>query len=542
MLVSGIAVSAQDMTSGEDLDEYAHRRNQEIFSLWQQKAYADVLVILKELYNTPRMNETEYAWTGILYNTACIYSLVGNPDSALLYLDKAIDAGYINYDHLLSDSDLDPLRSDERFTKLVARVRHASQFWNNPAIATAYSENISEEEKLAGLAKFWMEIKLNFVFFHQVPHINWDSLFLTYLRKVRQTGSTLQYFRVLQEMCAHLHDGHTSLTPPRELWPILWSSPEIVTKLIEEKVLITKVKSDSLLQMGIHVGMEVTAISGIETKEYAERFVRPYMSASTPQGLDVQTYTYSLLDGPEEETVELTLRDSDGNVLDVTVPRKYGFSSVPPAEFSMLESDIAYFDISTFSTDSVVTIFDSVFDSVQLSKGLIIDVRRNGGGNSGVGWNLLGYLTDSSFSTLRSEVRAYSPKRRYEGRGPRWETTFWNHPAHGSKLYAGPVAVLAGPFSGSAAEDFLVAFDAIKRGVIIGELSYGSTGQPMSFPLPGGITARVCIKRCTYPGGKEYVGVGVLPDIVVKQSISDIRDNRDRVLEAAVEYLKDNVK
>lgn len=47
----------------------------------------------------------------------------------------------------------------------------------------------------------------------------------------------------------------------------------------------------------------------------------------------------------------------------------------------------------------------------------------------------------------------------------------------------------------SAAEDFVVAFDAMKRGTIVGEPTGGSTGQPLLFVLPGGGTGRVCTKR-----------------------------------------------
>ncbi len=72
----------------------------------------------------------------------------------------------------------------------------------------------------------------------------------------------------------------------------------------------------------------------------------------------------------------------------------------------------------------------------------------------------------------------------------------------------------------------------------MGEASGGSTGQPLSFPMPGGGTARVCAKRDSYPDGKEFVGVGVIPHVVVKQTVNGIRTGRDPVLDAAVQHLK----
>jgi C-terminal processing protease CtpA/Prc len=104
--------------------------------------------------------------------------------------------------------------------------------------------------------------------------------------------------------------------------------------------------------------------------------------------------------------------------------------------------------------------------------------------------------------------------------------------------YMGPVVVLQGPRSFSAAEDFLIAFGFMSRGKLIGEASGGSTGQPLSFSLPGGGSARVCAKRDSYPDGKEFVIVGVIPDITVKPTIKDIQTGRDPVLKEAVKYLK----
>jgi C-terminal processing protease CtpA/Prc len=89
----------------------------------------------------------------------------------------------------------------------------------------------------------------------------------------------------------------------------------------------------------------------------------------------------------------------------------------------------------------------------------------------------------------------------------------------------------------SAAEDFTVAFDAMHRGLIVGEPTGGSTGQPMFFSLPGGGNARVCAKHDMYPDGKEFVGVGIQPGIVVKPTVSDLRKGKDTVLDAAIAEL-----
>ena len=528
---------AQSDLSIDSLESISRERGTEISRLWREKAYSRALDILREVAAIPNMSAADNVWPGILYNMACAHSLLGNSDSALVYLKKSVEAGYYNYQHIAQDSDLEPLHSDPAFHELVDFARRHAEFWNSSVMATPYGDTITVDERLAGLSRLWMEVKLNFVFFDQAPELDWDGLYMAFIPQVREATSTLEYFRTLQKMCAALHDGHTGLTPPRELWPVVWASPDISTALVEDKVLITRVTDEALERQGVKPGMEIVAIDGVPIRTYADNFIRPYVAASTQQGLDAQVYTYKLLNGDESKPVSLTLSDEADHTSTVELPRTMSFTRSDPVEFRMLDANVAYVNITSFSNDTVVTIFDSLFATIQQSNGLIIDLRKNGGGNSSLGWRILGYLTDTTFGTMKSETRTYSSVRRYFNQKQKWDTISWTQPPNGEKLFTGPVVVMASPFTGSAAEDFLVAFDYMRRGTIIGEPSAGTTGQPMMFSLPGGIQARVCIRKCTYPDGKQFVGVGVQPDIVAKRTVADVRQGGDSVLDVALETL-----
>jgi len=100
-----------------------------------------------------------------------------------------------------------------------------------------------------------------------------------------------------------------------------------------------------------------------------------------------------------------------------------------------------------------------------------------------------------------------------------------------------PTAILIGHQTASASEDFLIYLDNQKHIIKIGEATFGSTGQPMLFKLPGGGMARVCTKKDTYPDGKEFVGYGIQPDIKVQKSLIDYLGDEDPVLDKAIEYL-----
>lgn len=57
------------------------------------------------------------------YNVACGHALAGRTDDALRYLRRSVRHGYRDPQHMLADSDLDGLRGDGRFERLVGRLR-----------------------------------------------------------------------------------------------------------------------------------------------------------------------------------------------------------------------------------------------------------------------------------------------------------------------------------------------------------------------------------------------------------------------------------
>lgn len=57
------------------------------------------------------------------YNLACSLCLCGQREPALEALERAIELGYDDPEHLQADEDLAGLRADARFQGLVARLR-----------------------------------------------------------------------------------------------------------------------------------------------------------------------------------------------------------------------------------------------------------------------------------------------------------------------------------------------------------------------------------------------------------------------------------
>jgi C-terminal processing protease CtpA/Prc len=542
-LLSPWIVGAQAPASHADFASRVKERLDEVNRLWQEHEIEKAVAIPEELATHEELPALGQAWSSTLYNLACGYSLLGRKDEAVSNLRKAVKAGFADVDHLGRDPDLDGIRAMPGFVEIVRGLEASARLWENPALNTPYREDLSWQEKVAGLSKLWSEVKYNFAFFERVPDVDWDSLYVEYLPKVQQTTSTLAYYRMLQEMTAHLEDGHTGVNLPPELYGATSFRPDVRTRLIEGRVLIVEVGpgTEVLASPPIQPGLEILEVDGLPVRDHALQRILPYVRASTPQGRDVWVYDYDLLLGPKGEECELELKGEAGPTRTARLARSVPVMVRPDSEphVRLLAGGIAHLTMKSFADNSVVARFDSLFAGLETSAALIIDLRDNGGGNGAVAYALLGYLTDRPFQALPCASRDYRPIRRAHGFMEGWheeDPSDW--PARGREPYRKPVVVLTSPRTGSAAEDFCVLFRVMRRGKLIGEATAGSTGQPLVIRLPGGGNAMVCTARCTFPDGEEFVGAGIQPDIEARPTVADTRAGRDTVLEAALLQLR----
>jgi tetratricopeptide (TPR) repeat protein len=74
-----------------------------------------------------RATDLGYRKATAMYNVACGYSLLNDKDNALAWLQRALDNGFDGFNLIADDSDLDPLRTDTRFQKIVAGMPAESE-------------------------------------------------------------------------------------------------------------------------------------------------------------------------------------------------------------------------------------------------------------------------------------------------------------------------------------------------------------------------------------------------------------------------------
>ena len=228
----------------------------------------------------------------------------------------------------------------------------------------------------------------------------------------------------------------------------------------------------------------------------------------------------------------------------------------------LLEKDIAYIALNSFTSWDIMGLFSDKLTEIRKAKKLIIDLRKNGGGNENIAREIIKYLTNDTIiygskSKSRENVSYYKAIGKYtkasDTLNNNWskqsyltyhDNYYFDFPYNSYKTanmdierIEMPTAILIGHNTASASEDFLIYADNQENMTKIGEPTFGSTGQPMIFDLPNGGIGRVCTKKDTYPDGREFVGYGIKPDIEIKTKLSDYMENRDVVLERAIKHL-----
>lgn len=475
----------------------------------------------------------------IYLDMAQSYAIAGKKDSALTAFENMFALGessrvlnYIEHDALLG-----PIRQEPRYLAVVSKMKAQGNLWQNEAFKTPYKDNLTDAEKVAGLSLLWSQAKYNFVNFSHAG-VDWNQTYLDYLPKVAATKTTADYYKVLISFYAQLKDGHTNVYVPDALSDQFYSRPPFRTQLIEGRVFVTQVFSDSLFKTGIQPGLEILKIDGEPVIDYAEKNIKPYQSSSTPQDLEIREFSYALLAGAKDKPLNIEFKTTKGKIISKTIARTgyHDVKGLKTLEYKTI-NNVGYLTINNFEDNSIAKQFDSLYTTeIAKTKGLIIDIRYNGGGSSGIGYNIISRLTDKPFKGSAARLMSLTSR---PGAEPAWADMGigeWN--ANVKIFYNKPVVVLIGPRTFSAAEDFTVAFDYMKRGKLIGMPTGGSTGQPVPFNLPGGGEARVCGKHDTYPDGKEFVGVGINPDIMVKPTIKDLLNGVDAAKEKALQLLR----
>ena len=463
----------------------------------------------------------------------------------------------------------------------------------NGLIAQIQIPQISQEQKIIGLSTFWKEASYNFANFDKVPKLNWDSAYAAFIPRVLATKNLYEYSREMKKFCALLHDGHTntSFYVDTLMYRRSFGKYEIELKEFENKIYVinTALKTKD----EIPLGSEILSVDNIPAEKYLTDSIIPYISSSTDYARREDAVT-SLLSGLKGTSFTVQFKTPENKIKDIKLTREKCSDKllIEPKvnneliNFKWLDDNIAYVALNSFMDIKIDSLFKALIPELQKCKGLIIDIRENEGGNDRYANLIIKHLTDKpyffmgrqsgrvttslykakgnfaekilnnaklSLDTSTAEFKnnyatmddfriLYEYYLNFKGKAMKDEPmdTAYNDDKSAKLLM--PLIVLIGNNTASAAENFSIGLDYLKRATFVGQRTFGSTGQPLSFTIPGGGFARVCSAKTKYPDGREFVGVGIKPDVEVNITLKDYLENNDKTLLEATKIMKTIIK
>jgi carboxyl-terminal processing protease len=227
--------------------------------------------------------------------------------------------------------------------------------------------------------------------------------------------------------------------------------------------------------------------------------------------------------GPKGTQVTLTVeRDNEQVPLEFVIVRDE--IVIHSAEGKMLDNGIAYVDINTFGETTTQDLRDALDTLMkQNPKGIIIDLRNNGGGYLTTAVEVASEFIDKG--VILYEKYGDGKRDSYESLGNGRATNI-------------PLVVLINEGSASASEILAGALQDYGRAKLVGITSYGKGSVQVWQPLSNDQgAARVTIAKWLTPKERAIDHVGLTPDVYVEMTADDVQAERDPQLDAAIETL-----
>jgi carboxyl-terminal processing protease len=345
------------------------------------------------------------------------------------------------------------------------------------------------------------------------------------------TGSTGLY-DLISQMLAPLRDPHTRARAPEENTD--WRTPLFISvglkvQTVESSIVVTEIDRDSgAARSGIAVGDTIVSVDGRPPGD--EHFAQG--RSVTPSFRSTYVLPRNPFDGKAGTMARIAWRDRNNRESTMYLMRDLRSRS-PALEIKSAPKGFSIVVFDSFTEAVVTDLQQAIAEKLRHKKGLIIDLRNNGGGDAGS-------MAAAASLFLRPDSKLGTFFDR-EGRPNLELRTGVNNQfnAHPIERYNGPIVLLTSRRTASAAEIFVSALSENGRSEVIGEQTCGcvlAVRSTHSLPDGGGLD----VSELDYktPAGLRLEGKGIVPIVLVSPAISDIRARHDTALKAALNRLR----
>jgi len=395
----------------------------------------------------------------------------------------------------------------------------------NPYSKMSYPD---EGFRLLSLYRYWNIIQYYFPYKNLIGE-DWKAILPKFIPKFINAKNETEYTLASLEIIGRIHDTHAGIWGNNEALKKYFGEryAQALLTFAENKAVVSDFYNDSLgKETGLQKGDVITEINGESVDNIVKNTLKYLPASNYPTQLrdiskkllrsNAETITVKInRNGKTEEKTIKTYTSSDLKIK--TENKEF---------FKMHDDEVAYVYMGIVNSDKL----SEVFDKIKNTKGLVIDFRNYPSDfvvftmGKLLKPNPTEFVKFSSTSNSQPGLFTFTPSLKI--------------PGSGNNSYKGKIAILVNETTQSSAEYHTMAFKTAPNAKVFGSTTAGADGNVSKILLPGNISTMISGIGVYYPDGTETQRIGIVPDVEVKPTVEGIKNNKDEVLDKAVEWIK----
>ncbi len=388
--------------------------------------------------------------------------------------------------------------------------------------------------RLVSLYRLW-NIMQYYMPYRDITDRNWEEVLAAHIQSFINAEDRLAYELATVQLIADINDTHADL----------WQGGEALAQhrgehyapfrveFIENQLVVTDIYNPELLKdIQIERGDRVTHINQRSINQILDS-ISPFHPASNRSAQLRDISLFNIL-RTNENQVHLVYLDKNNKEKKAVIPmfpkselKSYGWFKSLDGEpsYRFLNEEIGYVTLGNIQDSDA----QKIKETFRNTKGIVIDIRNYP--TAFMPFALGSYFVDQPTPFVKFTSVNYNNPGEFLFMDP-----IVIEPD--GKPYQGKVVVLVDERTQSSAEYTAMAFRAGRNVTVIGSQTAGADGNVSQVVLPGGLGTFISGLGVYYPNGEPTQRIGIIPDIEVKRTIKGVREQRDELLEKAIELIK----
>ena len=337
----------------------------------------------------------------------------------------------------------------------------------------SFGQDTQIQEPIKNFDRLWNEFHDRYAFF-EIKSVNWNDVYKKYRPLINEKTTNDRLFTVCNKMLLELKDGHVGLVQYDRNKKIIRASDDGSPSILLSKF---------------------------------------------PFNRELNPNLYQLFDLTKSTLIKNGFADftkSKSKILQYSTSKDYGYLLIQAME--------------GFKANELVSFIDEAIESFKDKKGVVIDIRINGGGSDNNSHKIASRFVDRTRT-------AYYKKTRKKGTNNFTQLKTKYLKSSGKQQFTKPIIILTSDFTASAADVFTLMMKELPYVTVIGDNTQGIFSDIYSFSLPNKWRVNLSHQQYFSVSMKNYEGIGVQPDIKLLNELEDITRGKDLLIVKAIEVL-----